>query len=216
MARLLFTTRIVRLFAYGFLSVVLALYLAKRGLTTAQIGLLFTLTLAGDAGITLWLTTSADRFGRRRSCPGRAADGRRGRRLCLHRQRVFLILAAIIGVISPSGNEIGPFLSDGAGGADADGTRRRGARGLCLVQPGRVVCHGHGRLVRRLAGPGAAGRRSYAACQLPRRAHRLCGDRRHAAAAFFAVVARRGGRRMRPARWQTRARWACTGRGASS
>ena len=30
--RLLFTTRLVRLFAYGFLSVVLALYLAQVGL----------------------------------------------------------------------------------------------------------------------------------------------------------------------------------------
>ena len=65
--RLLFTTRILRLFCYGFLSVVLALYLAQAGLKETQIGLLFTLTLAGDAGISLWLTTSADRFGRRRT-----------------------------------------------------------------------------------------------------------------------------------------------------
>jgi len=65
--RLLFTTRIVRLFCYGFLSVVLALYLAQAGMKEETIGLLFTLTLAGDAGISLWLTTSADRFGRRRT-----------------------------------------------------------------------------------------------------------------------------------------------------
>ena len=64
---LLFTIRIVRLFCYGFLSIVLALYLAQFGLNEKQIGLLFTLTLAGDAGISLWLTTSADRFGRRRT-----------------------------------------------------------------------------------------------------------------------------------------------------
>jgi MFS family permease len=63
----LFATRIVRLFCYGFLSVVLALYLAQAGLSEKQIGLLFTLTLVGDAGITLWLTTSADRFGRKRT-----------------------------------------------------------------------------------------------------------------------------------------------------
>src|SRR5512136_2773273 len=63
---LLFTTRIIRMFGYGFLSVVLALYLAQRGLSEGDIGVLFTLTLAGDAGITLWLTTSADRLGRRR------------------------------------------------------------------------------------------------------------------------------------------------------
>ena len=55
--RLLFATRPVRLFAYGFLSVILALYLAEVGLTTVQIGVLFTLTLVGDAGISLWITT---------------------------------------------------------------------------------------------------------------------------------------------------------------
>ncbi|HEX2697179.1 MAG TPA: hypothetical protein VHM28_05680, partial [Anaerolineales bacterium] len=64
---ILFSTRIIRLFCYGFLSVILALYLAQVGLPEQQIGLLFTLTLAGDAGITLWLTTSADRFGRKRT-----------------------------------------------------------------------------------------------------------------------------------------------------
>src|SRR5215207_11083607 len=64
---ILFTTRIIRLFCYGFLSVVLALYLAETGLTETQIGLLFTLTLVGDAVITLWLTTFADRFGRKRT-----------------------------------------------------------------------------------------------------------------------------------------------------
>ena len=64
---LLFSTRIIRLFCYGFLSVVLALYLAETGLNEKMIGLLFTLTLAGDAGITLWLTTHADRLGRRKT-----------------------------------------------------------------------------------------------------------------------------------------------------
>ncbi|MGZ9163526.1 MAG: MFS transporter, partial [Candidatus Deferrimicrobiaceae bacterium] len=63
----LFSTRIIRLFCYGFLSVILALYFARIGLPERQIGLLFTLTLAGDAGISLWLTTSADRFGRKRT-----------------------------------------------------------------------------------------------------------------------------------------------------
>src|SRR3970282_1158757 len=63
----LFSTRIIRLFCYGFLSVILALYLAQVGLPEQQIGLLFTLTLVGDAGISLWLTTYADRFGRKRT-----------------------------------------------------------------------------------------------------------------------------------------------------
>jgi hypothetical protein len=43
--RLLFATRVTRLFAYGFLSVVLALYLAEADLSKIQIGILLTLTL---------------------------------------------------------------------------------------------------------------------------------------------------------------------------
>jgi hypothetical protein len=54
---ILFTTRILRMFGYGFLSVVLALYLSQRGMSEGEIGLLLTLTLTGDAAITLWLTT---------------------------------------------------------------------------------------------------------------------------------------------------------------
>lgn len=109
---LLFSTRIIRLFCYGFLSIILALYLAETGLTEKQIGLLFTFTLAGDAGITLWLTTSADRFGRKRTLliGGLLMLGA-GIVFILTNNIIVLIAAAIIGVISPSGNEIGPFLS---------------------------------------------------------------------------------------------------------
>ncbi|HEY3310057.1 MAG TPA: MFS transporter [Anaerolineales bacterium] len=110
--RVLFSTRIIRLFCYGFLSVILALYLAEVGLTENQIGLLFTLTLAGDAGISLWLTTSADRFGRKRTLLiGALLMSGAGLVFLLTRNPLLLIVAAIIGVISPSGNEIGPFLS---------------------------------------------------------------------------------------------------------
>lgn len=105
-------TRIIRLFCYGFLSVILALYLAQVGLPEQQIGLLFTLTLAGDAGISLWLTTSADRFGRKRTLiVGALLMLGAGVVFIITRNVVVLMAAAIIGVISPSGNEIGPFLS---------------------------------------------------------------------------------------------------------
>lgn len=109
---LLFATRIVRLYAYGFLSVVLALYLAEVGLAEAQIGLLLTLTLAGDASVTLWITTTADRIGRRRMLLlGASLMILAGGVFLITRNPILLMLAAIVGVISPSGNEIGPFLS---------------------------------------------------------------------------------------------------------
>jgi len=108
----LFTTRIIRLFCYGFVSIILALYLIQTGLTEQQIGLLFTLTLAGDAGISLLLTTSADRFGRRRTLLiGALLMLGAGLVFIFTQNVVILMAAAIIGVISPSGNEIGPFLS---------------------------------------------------------------------------------------------------------
>jgi MFS family permease len=108
----LFSTRIIRLFCYGFLSVVLVLYLAKIGLPERQIGLLLTLTLAGDAAISLWLTTSADRFGRKHTLiVGAVLMLLAGIVFIFTRNVALLMVAAIVGVISPSGNEIGPFLS---------------------------------------------------------------------------------------------------------
>jgi MFS family permease len=109
---LLFVTRISRLFCYGFLSVVLALYLVQLGLKEGWIGLLFSLTLFGDAVISLLLTTSADQIGRRRTLIiGACLMAGAGIVFLVTHNPFFLILAAIIGVISPSGNEIGPFLS---------------------------------------------------------------------------------------------------------
>lgn len=109
---ILFGTRIIRLFCYGFLSVVLALYLSEAGFSEGQIGLLFTFTLLGDAAISLWLTTSADRFGRQRTLLlGALLMTGAGIVFVLTRDILFLTVAAIVGVISPSGNEIGPFLS---------------------------------------------------------------------------------------------------------
>jgi len=109
---LLFSTRIVRLFAYGFLSVVLVLYLAEAGLGEVQIGLLLSLTLIGDTAISLWITTHADRIGRRRMLAvGAALMVFAGVLFALTRNFYLLLLAATIGVISPSGYEVGPFLS---------------------------------------------------------------------------------------------------------
>jgi MFS family permease len=110
--RLLFATRTLRLFAYGFLSVVLGLYLAELGLDEGRIGLLLTLTLIGDTAISLWITTHADRIGRKRMLiAGAALMILAGVAFALTRNYLLLILAATVGVISPSGYEVGPFLS---------------------------------------------------------------------------------------------------------
>ena len=110
--RILFGTRTIRLFAYGFLSVVLMIYLAQIGLSETQIGLLLTLTLIGDTIISLWITTKADHLGRRRMLiVGSVLMVFAGGLFAITHDFVVLLIAATIGVISPSGNEVGPFLS---------------------------------------------------------------------------------------------------------
>jgi MFS family permease len=109
---LLFLTRFIRLFAYGSLSVVLVFYLIGLGLNASQTGLLLTLTLIGDTVISLYLTTRADRIGRRRMLiVGAALMAAAGFAFAGTRNLLLLIIAGTIGVISPSGNEVGPFLS---------------------------------------------------------------------------------------------------------
>jgi MFS family permease len=109
---LLFLTRFIRLFAYGSLSVVLVFYLIGLGLNASQTGLLLTLTLVGDTVVSLHLTTRADRIGRRRMLiVGAALMAAAGFAFAGTRNLLLLIIAGTIGVISPSGNEVGPFLS---------------------------------------------------------------------------------------------------------
>jgi len=109
---LLFLSRFARLFAYGSLSVILVFYLIGLGLSESQTGLVLTLTLAGDIAVSLYLTTRADRIGRRRMLRiGAVLMAAAGLAFAFTSNLLFLIVAGTIGVISPSGNEVGPFLS---------------------------------------------------------------------------------------------------------
>lgn len=109
---LLFSARIIRLFAYGFISVVLALYLSATGLSASGIGAILSATLAGDILVSLWVTMVADRVGRRNMLLFSAALMiLAGLVFLLTTNPVLVTLAAIIGIVSPSGGEIGPFLS---------------------------------------------------------------------------------------------------------
>lgn len=110
--KLLFASRSLRLFAYGMISVVLALYLAERLFADSQIGLLLTLTLAGDAAIALTMSLYADRIGRRKMLlVGAGLMILAGVVFGISGDFLWLTFAAIIGVISPSGNEVGSFLA---------------------------------------------------------------------------------------------------------
>jgi MFS family permease len=111
-ARLLFATRVARMFGYGLLSVILVLYLVALGIDGVWVGVILTLTLLGDAAISLWLTTHADRLGRRLVLlAGSGLMLAAGLVFAVARDPWILLLAATVGVISPSGNEVGPFLA---------------------------------------------------------------------------------------------------------
>jgi MFS family permease len=111
-SRLLFVLRTLRMFGYGFLAVALVLYLDALGLDAWTIGIVLTLTLVGDTVVSLWLTTHADRLGRRRVLvAGSLLMVLAGVAFAVTDWVPLLILAATIGVISPTGNEVGPFLA---------------------------------------------------------------------------------------------------------
>jgi MFS family permease len=109
-ASILFVARTVRSFGYGFLSVVLVLYLAALGLDDVRIGLILGLTLLGDAGISLLLTTRADSLGRRRVLIlGSVLIALAGVALVATSDFWVLVVAGTLGVVSVSGGEVGPF-----------------------------------------------------------------------------------------------------------
>ena len=107
---LLLLTRFLRMFAYGSSTLILALFFAELGHSDTMIGLFMTLTLAGDVLISLALTFVADALGRRNILIlGSLLMTLSGSVFATVANYWMLLLAAVVGVISPSGNEIGPF-----------------------------------------------------------------------------------------------------------
>lgn len=100
----------VRTFGFGWLSVVLALYLARRGFSSAEIGGVFTATMVEDALLTMGLSAIASRVGPIRvmvfTAPLIVLGGVL---LALADSKGFLLLGAVLGTLSPTGQEAGPF-----------------------------------------------------------------------------------------------------------
>lgn len=106
----IFLTRFLRMLAYGGVSLILAMYFAELGFADIRIGLFMTLTLLGDVLISLLLTLTADGMGRRRTLLlGSGSMLVSGVVFAVGSNYWLLLVAAVIGVISVSGNEIGPF-----------------------------------------------------------------------------------------------------------
>ncbi|KAK9490295.1 major facilitator superfamily domain-containing protein [Lipomyces doorenjongii] len=102
--------RFIRMFAYGQVTIILALFFEALGITEDKTGLFMTSTLLGDVVISFLLTLVADKIGRRKIlAAGAILMCMSGITFSYATNYWVLLIAAIVGVISPSGNEIGPF-----------------------------------------------------------------------------------------------------------
>ncbi|KAF2835102.1 MFS general substrate transporter [Patellaria atrata CBS 101060] len=109
-AKLLFLQRFVRLFAYGATFLILVHFLSELGIPDDRIGLFMTFTMLGDVVIGFVLTLITDQVGRRNVlATGAVLMAASGAVFSFTSTYWVLVLASVIGVISPSGNEIGPF-----------------------------------------------------------------------------------------------------------
>ena len=96
--------------SYGASSLILALFFSSLEFSDSQIGLFMTLTLLGDVILSLLLTLVADRLGRRRTLLIGA-----GMMICSGvvfatcEDYFILLAAAVVGVISATGGDFGPF-----------------------------------------------------------------------------------------------------------
>ncbi len=110
--KLLLAARTLRTFAYGFLSVILAIYLKLVGFEDFYIGLILTTTLVNSVIFTLIASFYADRVGRRKILIIYAAlMSLSGLIFFLTTNYIALIISALIGTINVTGTETGAFLS---------------------------------------------------------------------------------------------------------
>lgn len=106
----LLLTRVMRTFAYGYLAVILALYLEALGMDAAGIGLILAAAVAGSALMTVFWSLVADRYGRRRTVATMAAlMAAGGVVFALTDQFWLLVLGALTGTISTTSSEVGIF-----------------------------------------------------------------------------------------------------------
>ena len=111
-SKLILAARTIRTFAYGFLSVILAIYLKLIGFNELYIGLILTATLVNSVIFTLVASFYADRMGRRKMLIVYAAlMSISGAIFFVTTNYIALIVSAFIGTINVTGTETGAFLS---------------------------------------------------------------------------------------------------------
>jgi MFS family permease len=110
--KLLLAARILRTFGYGFLSVIIAIYLRFLGFDDVHIGLLLGSTLVNSVVFTLFASFYADRIGRRKLLVIYASLMSVSGVIFAFTENYFLLIfAAFIGTINVTGSETGAFLT---------------------------------------------------------------------------------------------------------
>ena len=109
-AYLIITLRSLRMFSAGIPSLILALFFSSLSFSDSRIGAFMTLTLVGDVLLSLLLTLVADKLGRRRILLfGSLMMVMSGTTFALSENYWILLGAAVMGVISVTGGDAGPF-----------------------------------------------------------------------------------------------------------
>jgi MFS family permease len=107
-----FVAKGARTFCYGFLGIVLPLYLAELGLGATGIGISVTAALAGSALLTWLIRRPAERYGARVALLALVALSAVGAVLLLvTRQPWVVVVAAMLGNVAVGTGETGPFLT---------------------------------------------------------------------------------------------------------
>jgi MFS family permease len=110
--KLILLARTIRTFAYGFLSIILAIYLKLSGFNDLLIGIILSSTLINSIIFTLIVTLYADRIGRRKILIIYASlMSISGIIFFVSNNYILLIVSALIGTINVTGSETGSFLS---------------------------------------------------------------------------------------------------------
>lgn len=107
-----FVAKTARTFCYGFLGILLPLYLADLGLDARGVGLAITCTLVGSAALTWGVRRPAERLGGRAALIGLAVLSAAAAALMLATSNPWLVVvAAMLGNVAVGTGETGPFLS---------------------------------------------------------------------------------------------------------
>jgi len=110
--RRLLAARLTRSFGYGFLAVALGSYLGELGYGGLEVGLVLTVALASAAISSIVVGVRGDAWGRRRVLMAYAGLMAAAGAILLAGSSLPFILAAVaVGTVSPTGGDIGPFVS---------------------------------------------------------------------------------------------------------